>query len=43
MPTNPVQPIYAANLHGVQIGLVNWADNNPSGLKILPIANAHFD
>jgi hypothetical protein len=34
---------YAAILHGVQIGLVNWADNNPSGLKILPIANAHFD
>ena len=34
---------YAARLHGVQIGLLNWADNNPSGLKILPIANAHFD
>jgi len=34
---------YAAVLRGVQIGLVNWADDNPSGLKILPIANAHFD
>jgi hypothetical protein len=34
---------YAARLNGVQIGLVNWADNNPAGLKILPIANAHFE
>jgi hypothetical protein len=34
---------YASRLNGVQIGLVNWADNNPSGLKVLPVANAHFD
>lgn len=34
---------YAESLHGVQVGLVNWAGNNPSGLKLLPIANAHFD
>lgn len=34
---------YAARLHGVQIGLVNWADNNPAGLKVLPVANAHFE
>jgi hypothetical protein len=34
---------YTPNLHGVQIGLVNWAGNNPSGLKLLPIVNAHLD
>jgi hypothetical protein len=34
---------YASRLYGVQIGLVNWADNNPPGLKVLPIANAHFE
>lgn len=34
---------YTPSLHGVQIGLINWAGNNPSGLKLLPIANAHFD
>ena len=34
---------YASRLHGVQIGLVNWADNNPAGLKVLPVANAHFE
>ncbi|MBC8426172.1 hypothetical protein H8E07_18820 [bacterium] len=30
------------NLHGVQIGLLNYAGNNPSGLKWLPGVNAHF-
>ena len=34
---------YTGSLHGVQLGLVNWAGNNPSGLKLLPIANAHID
>ncbi|MGZ6144089.1 MAG: hypothetical protein ACXWLM_12175 [Myxococcales bacterium] len=34
---------YAASLHGVQLGLLNWAGNNSTGLKLLPIANAHFD
>ena len=34
---------YTPSLHGVQLGLVNWAGNNPSGLKLLPIANAHID
>jgi len=34
---------YTSSLHGVQIGLVNWAGNNPSGLKLLPIVNAHLD
>src|SRR5438874_1315535 len=34
---------YTPHLHGVQLGLINWAGNNPSGLKLLPIANAHFD
>ena len=34
---------YASSLHGVQLGLLNWAGNNRSGLKLLPIANAHFD
>ena len=34
---------YTPGLHGVQLGLVNWAGNNPSGLKLLPIANAQLD
>jgi hypothetical protein len=29
-------------LHGVQIGLLNHAGNNPSGLRWLPLLNAHF-
>jgi hypothetical protein len=33
---------YAEELQGVQIGLINIARNNPSGAKVLPIANAHF-
>ncbi len=32
----------AEELHGVQIGLINIAKNNPSGLKVLPLINAHF-
>ena len=33
---------YAYHLKGVQIGLINIARNNPKGLKILPVFNAHF-
>jgi hypothetical protein len=34
---------YTPDLHGVQLGLINWAGNNRSGLKLLPVMNAHFD
>jgi hypothetical protein len=34
---------YTPSLHGVQIGLINWAGNNRAGLKLLPLLNAHFD
>ncbi len=30
-------------LHGVQVGLLNWAGNNPPGLRLLPLGNAHLD
>jgi hypothetical protein len=33
----------ARHLNGVQFGLINYAKNNPRGLKLLPIVNAHFD
>jgi hypothetical protein len=33
---------YADELQGMQIGVINIARNNPSGAKVLPIANAHF-
>lgn len=29
-------------LNGVQIGLLNYAGNNPNGLKWLPVINMHF-
>jgi hypothetical protein len=29
-------------LHGVQIGLINYAGNNPKGFRILPLLNLHF-
>ena len=32
----------AARLRGVQIGLLNYAGNNPRGLRWLPLLNAHF-
>lgn len=34
---------YAETLHGVQVGLLNWAGNNPPGLRLLPLGNAHLD
>jgi hypothetical protein len=33
---------YARSLHGVQIGLLNVAKNNPAGLKALPLINANL-
>lgn len=33
---------YARVLHGVQIGLFNWAGNN-AFFKAMPVVNAHFD
>lgn len=29
-------------LHGVQIGLINYAGNNPRGLQLMPGVNMHF-
>ena len=29
-------------LHGVQFGLLNYTENNPKGLRILPFINLHF-
>ncbi|HSG28764.1 MAG TPA: hypothetical protein VLA34_09810, partial [Candidatus Krumholzibacterium sp.] len=34
---------FAEELSGIQIGLINIARNNPSGARVLPIINAHFD
>jgi hypothetical protein len=33
---------YARSLHGVQIGLLNYAGNS-SLLKVMPLVNAHLD
>jgi hypothetical protein len=33
---------YARVLHGLQLGLVNVARNNPRGLQVLPIVNANL-
>ena len=32
----------ATTLYGVQIGIVNIAENNPEGFRVLPFVNAHF-
>jgi hypothetical protein len=32
----------ARELHGVQIGLLNYAGNNRPGLRWLPLINLHF-
>ena len=34
---------YASYLHGVQIGLLNYAKSNPTPFKLLPIANFHVE
>jgi hypothetical protein len=33
----------APSLNGIQIGLLNYAGNNPPALRWLPLINAHFD
>ncbi len=33
----------ADRLNGVQLGLLNIARNNPRGLRVLPVANMHFE
>ncbi len=33
---------YARKLSGIQIGLLNYAANNPRGLRLLPLANANL-
>jgi len=33
---------YASQLKGVQLGLINIADNNKNIFRILPLVNAHF-
>jgi hypothetical protein len=34
---------YARQLNGIQLGLLNFAGNNRTGLRWLPLFNAHFD
>ncbi|MEO5816154.1 MAG: hypothetical protein ABIT20_12830 [Gemmatimonadaceae bacterium] len=34
---------FAEELHGVQVGLINIARNNPSGARVLPLLNWHRD
>jgi hypothetical protein len=33
---------YARRLHGVQVGLINYARNNPIGLRVLPLLNVNL-
>jgi hypothetical protein len=33
---------YTAELNGVQLGLFNYAGNNPRGLRLLPLVNLHL-
>jgi len=33
---------YTRNLHGVQLGLLNWAGNNRPWLRLLPLINIHL-
>jgi hypothetical protein len=33
---------YAYEVNGIQIGLLNYVADNPSGLKILPLFNTSF-
>ena len=32
----------ADDLLGVQLGVLNWAGNNPTWARLLPIVNAHW-
>ena len=33
---------YSAQLKGVQLGLLNYAGNNPRWLRLLPLINIHL-
>ena len=33
---------FAGELRGVQIGVLNWAGNNPAWARILPLVNVHL-
>ena len=33
---------YTRRLKGVQFGLLNYAENNPRGLRLLPLINLHL-
>jgi hypothetical protein len=33
---------YARVLRGVQLGLLNWAQNNPAPFRLLPLLNLHL-
>ena len=33
---------YTNELHGVQLGILNYAGNNRKGFRLLPFANMHF-
>jgi hypothetical protein len=33
---------YAFRLHGIQLGLINIAKNNPAPFRVLPVLNVHF-
>jgi hypothetical protein len=34
---------FAWELNGVQIGLINYAGNNPKGLRLLPFFNKNWN
>jgi hypothetical protein len=34
---------FARRLQGVQLGVLNYAGNNPPALRLLPLVNMHFD
>jgi hypothetical protein len=33
---------YTRRLHGVQVGIINYAANNPPGLRVLPLINVNL-
>ncbi len=33
---------FTRELHGVQVGLLNYAGNNPGWARLLPVVNAHL-
>jgi hypothetical protein len=34
---------FARFLNGIQLGVLNYAKNNPKWLRLLPVMNLHFD